>query len=139
MSAPSRAETSLVTDRRLGWAIGARNEAGRDRKSIPCVDGRQRERQIAQFLLAESRSDLLVQRVGHVSIRDQRHRFGPRERRALTLRVVGALAPGIERVEALLALPARTQILPVHVEAIGTAVDLCGAKPTQVEQWILQH
>jgi len=69
-----------------------------------------------------------------VTLGNVRHRFGPRERRALALVEERRLAPGIERVEALLGFALGAGILGVHVETVSTAVDLGCASLDQVLQ-----
>src|SRR5262249_28395543 len=68
------------------------------------------------------------------AVRDARHRLGPGKRGALAIRVARTLAPGVERVEPLLALAERTQILPVHIDAVPTAVDLRRAQLDEIDQ-----
>src|SRR4029453_19121797 len=55
---------------------------------------------------------------------DPRHRLGPFQRGALTIGVVGTFPPGVKRVQTLLVLPDRAQILPMHVQAVGASVEL---------------
>ena len=83
---------------------------------------------VGEFLLTEPRPDFFVHLVGGMRVRDERHRLRPLEGRAFPRGIVRILAPGVERVEALLILTDRAEILPVHVETVGTAVHLRGAQ-----------
>ena len=75
-----------------------------------------------------------VDLVWHVCVGDTRHRFGPLECRAFAIREERRFAPRIQRVDALFRLAGEARVLRVHVDAIGTAVDLRGADLDELEQ-----
>src|SRR5690606_1582427 len=58
--------------------------------------------------------------------------------RAFARAVEGRLAPGVERVQALLGFAFGARILAVHVDAVRAAVDLRGAHLHEAEQAVLQ-
>src|SRR6266508_2792669 len=62
--------------------------------------------------------------ISDLSFVEKRHCLCPRERRPFAVRVKRTLTPGIEQIEPLLGLARRPQVLRVHIEAEGTAVDL---------------
>src|SRR5690606_8101608 len=86
------------------------------------------------FLFLEHRTDRLVDVVWHVRVAEQRDRFGPGKRGALALGEERRLAPGAERVDALLGLAGCPRIFRVHVDAVGARVDLRGANLHELEQ-----
>ena len=118
--------------------VAARLRAESDVQPVPAVDRHDGQRQVHQFLFAELRPRLLVHFIGDVPLCDERHGLGPRKRRSLALRVEGRLAPSVEQVEPLLGLARGPQVLRVHVEAVGAAVDLRHAEIQEVEQRLLQ-
>src|SRR5207247_79928 len=130
--------SSCPSARDLRRLIDAGNEPGGNRQAIPGIDGRHRQRQVAQLLLAEVRSDFLVDSIRHVAAGDQGHGLRPCQGSALAIAVVRAFAPGVQRVESLLPFPDRAQILPVHVQAVGAAVDLRGPESDQMKQRLFQ-
>ena len=75
-----------------------------------------------------------------LSNRDERagHRLGPFQRRTLTLGVERRLPPGAQPVDPLLGLAEGARVLGVHVEAVGTAVDLRCADLHQLHQGVLE-
>src|SRR6185437_4996623 len=121
-----------------GGLISSGHGSGRDGEPVPRVDGGYCEGKIRELLLAEMRAHLFIHRVGHMSVRDQSKGFGPGQGGAFAVGVERAFAPGIQRVEPLLALTDGAQIFPVHVDAVGAAVDLRGAQLDEMEQGLLQ-
>jgi hypothetical protein len=71
---------------------------------------------------------------GHVAVAEPGHRLGPGERGALSLGVDGRLAEHGEQIDALRALAGGVEILAVHVDAEGAAVDLRDAQVHEVEE-----
>src|SRR6476659_9715695 len=67
-----------------------------------------------------------------------RDRLGPLERGALAVGEERCLPPGAERVETLLRLAPEACLLGVHVDAVGTAVDLGGPDLDEVEKALVQ-
>jgi len=55
---------------------------------------------------------------------NQGHSLCPRQRSALTLGVEWRLSPGIEQIESLFTFAVGTQLLAVHINAMGAPVDL---------------
>src|SRR5436190_1345524 len=116
----------------------ARSQPRGDRQPVPGVHRRDGEREIAELLVAEVAAHGLVDRVRNVAFGHPRHRLRPGERRALTLRVVRAFPPGVQRIAPLRRLAKELEILPVHVQAVGAAVDLRDAEVDQVDQRALE-
>src|SRR5258708_17088723 len=51
--------------------------------------------------------------------------------------VVGGFGAGVEAVEALFTFTPCSRIFPMHIETVGTAIDLRGAQLDQLEQrWL---
>src|SRR5690606_18441433 len=109
-----------------------------DGKSVPGVDGSDRQRQVDQLLLVEVLPHALVELVGNVVLRDERQGFRPLESRPLALAVERSLAPRRQQVEALLGLPCCARVLGVHVDAVRAAVELRGACLDQFEERVLE-
>src|SRR5690242_16597091 len=108
----------------FGRLILTGNLSTRDSQTVPRINRGDREGEIGDLLLVEMCARLFVRCIGRVSLCNQRERFSPGQCRAFAVRVVRAFTPRIERVEALFAFSNSAEILPVHVEAEGTAVDL---------------
>src|SRR5262249_40634599 len=66
------------------------------------------------------------------------YRLGPGQRRPLPGRVERDLLPGLQEIEALLALAVLARLLAVHVEAVGAATDLGGPHLDQMDQALLE-
>src|SRR3712207_3923597 len=95
-----------------------------DGEPVPAVDCDDGHGQLDQLLLGElrpRRRELFVRRV---TLGDERDGLGPLERRPLASRVERRFPPGVQGVEALLALAEGARVLRVHVYAEGAAVDL---------------
>src|SRR5215472_12666937 len=73
-----------------------------------------------------------------MAVGDQGQRLGPGQRRPLALAVERRLAPGVEQIEPLLVLAGCAQLLGVHVDAMGAAVDLRRPQLHQLEQAMLK-
>jgi hypothetical protein len=69
---------------------------------------------------------------------DAGDRFRPRQRGALAFRVVRRFLPGIKPIEALLIFADGTQVFPMHINAVGTTVDLGGPQFNEIEQRFFQ-
>jgi len=67
---------------------------------------------------------LLEHGIGHLGAGDPGHGFRPSQGGAFALGVVGRFAPRIQTVKALLGFAGGAQVLPVHVDTVGAAVDL---------------
>ena len=105
--------------------VVARGVAERDIEPVPRVDGDDAQRQLRELLVAEFFPSLVVHLVGDFLVGQAGDRFGPGKGGALARVIqIRDLAPGREHVNALLRLAARTQILGMHVEAVGASVDL---------------
>src|SRR5690606_15125507 len=92
------------------------------------------ESQCNELLLAELGARGVVNRIGHVLVLEPRHRFGPRERGALSLSVDDGFAPRGQQMEPLLRLAVRSRFLGMHVETVSAAVDLRRANLDELEQ-----
>nr|KGD11541.1 hypothetical protein DO63_5965 [Burkholderia pseudomallei] len=84
------------------------------------------------------RTHRLPDRVGHVIVRDERHRLGPFERRAFAVGEERRFAPDDDRREAALGFAVLARVARVHVDAVRAAVDLRGAQPHELDQRRLQ-
>ena len=104
-------------------SLHRRHRAEGDGKPVPGVDGRDQHGQVHRLGLRELRADLGIDVVGRMRFGDQRHGFGPGERRAFALAIDRRFAPGVQEIEPLLGLSALARILGVHVDAVGAAVD----------------
>src|SRR5689334_16432745 len=62
------------------------------------------------------------------------HGFSPRQCCSFTLVVIRRLLPGVQPVQTLLAFSGSSEILPVHVDAIRTTVDLGRPQLNQIQQ-----
>src|SRR5205807_591615 len=103
-------------------------------KAVPSIDRYNSQRQINQLLLAKVLTHLFVNGIWRVFLADQREFFGPEQGCALALGVEWRLAPGVEFVEALLALTHRAGILTMHIDAVSATIDLRGTHLDQFEQ-----
>src|SRR6187397_105155 len=83
-----------------------RRPRGND-QPVPAVDDNARERQDGELVLVEMLRNALEELVGHVRFGDTRQRFCPLECRALAVAEEGRLAPGVQRVNALLRFAVR--------------------------------
>jgi hypothetical protein len=117
-----------------GWYEPGDPGPGADPDGVPGVDGDDEADQRRDLLRAELRGHVLVSLIGNVRIGQARHGLGERQRRALARGEVRGLAPGGQAVDALLALADRARVLGVHVDAVGTAVELRGADPDQLAE-----
>jgi hypothetical protein len=79
-----------------------RHRPKRNGKPIPAVDGDDSDRQIDQLLLAERVPCKIVHVVGDLIDVDERDRFRPSKRGALSFRVERRFTPDTYGVEALL-------------------------------------
>src|SRR5215217_7380324 len=113
-----------LLDRRVVRLIRPRYGAQRNIESIPSIDGDDGHRQREELIVAERLPHFLIDGVRDTVISNQRDGLRPEPRRAFPLAVEGALAPGIEQVQTLLVLTASPRVLDVHVQAVGTPVDL---------------
>src|ERR1700748_1341927 len=86
------------------------------------------EGKVGDLLFGEVGAGLGISLIGGVTVGDEGEGLGPGEGGALAVGVVGALAPGVEGVETLLTFAEGAEVLRVHVEAVGAAVDLGDAK-----------
>src|SRR5690349_939088 len=93
-------------------------------QTVPGVDCRNRQREVPELLDREVAPHTFVDLVWRMAIGDRGQRIGPFERRPFTIGVVRRLVPGIERVEPLLVLAERPEILPMHINAVGAPVRL---------------
>jgi len=114
--------------------IAADLDAEGDGEPIPAIDGDDGQGEVDQLLFGEVLAHLLIERVRYVVRRDERDGLGPGQRGALALGVERRLGPGGEDVEALFALAGGARILAVHVQAVGTAVELGCPHLDQLEE-----
>jgi hypothetical protein len=73
-----------------------------------------------------------------MAFREPRQRLGPAQRGPLPLRVARRFAPGRQQVDALLGLASAAGFGRMHVDAVGTAVDLRGANFHELDQGRLE-
>src|SRR5215217_2450409 len=105
-----------------------------DREPVPAVYRNGGHGKIDQFLLGKLLPRPLVDLVAHVSLGDPGDGLGPLQGRPLSLAEERRLAPGVERIEALLAFARSPCVLGVHVYAERAAVDLGRAHPHQLKK-----
>src|SRR5262245_48068915 len=98
--------TSYISDRRdmSNARVAARHEPGRDGQAVPRVDGRDREREIAQLLFGELGAHLLVDRVRNTVAFDPGYGLRPGQRRLLAQGKERRLSPRLERVDPVMRL-----------------------------------
>ena len=118
--------------------VASRHGAERDVEPVGAVDGDDRQRQVGEFFFGELRARLLVHLVRRMALGDQRQRFGPSQRRALALAVERRFIPGVEQIKPLFAFARGAQLLGVHVDAVGAAVDLRGAQLDQFQERMVE-
>jgi hypothetical protein len=87
---------------------------------------RNRDRQLGQLRLGKVAARQVVDVLR--TLRDPLHRLRPDERRPLAISIERAFAPRVEHKQPLLALAALPRLARMHMEAIGAAVDLRGAR-----------
>jgi len=118
--------------------VRAGRHAERDQKPVPGIDRSDSEGEVDEFVGSEVRLDALVDVVRDVSLGNQGDCFGPLERSALTVGIEGGFSPGIEEIETLLGLAEGARVFGVHIEAVGTAIDLGSAHFDELEQGVLE-
>jgi len=90
-----------------------------------------------QLFFGKMRTRLLIDGIGHMIVRHQRHRLGPSQRRPLAIAKERGLAPGIQRIQPLLGLSPGPGVLGMHVQAVGASVDLRSPHLHQFDQrWL---
>ena len=77
----------------------------RNSETVPAVDCDNGQREIDEFLFCKMRPNGLVRLIRHVIDTDERDRFCPGQRGALSFRVVRALAPEAHGIQTLLSFP----------------------------------
>src|SRR5688572_25993552 len=121
-----------------GGLVPAGFRAERDSHAVPGVDAGDGPGEVGQFLVGEMAAGGVVGGVGDVAVGDVGQGLGPLEGGAFAVGVVRGFAPGVQAVEALLAFAGGAGVLPVHVDAIGAAVDLGGAQLDHVQQGLVE-
>src|SRR5690348_87542 len=117
---------------------GRRHRAEGDRKPVPRVDGSDQDGQVHSLRFGEVLAELLIGIIGRMRFGDPRHRLGPGQRRSFAISVNRRLAPGVQEIKSLLGFAMLTRILCVHVDAEGTAIDLRGAGPDELDQRLFE-
>src|SRR5438045_199810 len=107
----------------------------RNYETVPGIDRRDCQRQIGEFLFREMLACFLKDFAGSMTLLDICDRLRPGESGALPLRVIGRFSPGIQAIEPLLAFSRGSQILPMHVNAVGASVNLRIAQLNQSHQF----
>src|SRR6266478_2500271 len=119
------------------WLIRPGHGAHANGDSIPDVDRSRRPSQVDQFLLGELLPRLRVEVVGH-PISDVGEGFSPSEGRSLAIAEERRLPPGVQGIDPLLSLAARTGVLRVHVDAEAASVHLRCSDLDQFEEGVFQ-
>src|SRR6266581_3007456 len=117
-----------------GGLVGARFGAEADGEAVPAIDRNKGKGQIRQFRLVKRLAYLLVQLIRYVAVGNESYSLRPGQGCAFAFSVIGGFAPGHQPVKSLLAFSPRTGIFPVHVDTVGTAVDLRGTQLDQFKQ-----
>src|SRR3954462_9934570 len=81
---------------------------------------------------------LLKYFIRHVTVRDKSNRFGPSQGCPLPIGEKWSFAPGVERIQPLLALSFGPRVFGVHVDTVSAPVNLRCSHPDQLQQWSLQ-
>ena len=115
-------------------AVASRHGTERDVEPVGAVDGDDRQRQVGKLFFGKLRARLLVDIIRRMAFGDQRQRLGPGQGGALALAVERRFLPGVEQIKPLLAFAGGAQLLGVHVDAVGAAVDLRGAQLDEFKQ-----
>src|SRR5207249_12286970 len=103
-----------------------------DVQTIPAINGGDGKREIRDFRFTELPANLLEYRVWNVTFSHQRYGFGPGQSCPFAFGVKRCFRPGVELIQSLLALSAGSAVLPVHVNAVSTTIDLGRPKSYQV-------
>ena len=105
---------------------------------LPVIDAGDGVGEVDDFLFRKMGTEALEDIVGRVCLRNQRESFGPRSRAARSFGVKRGFAPGIQFIEALLErFTGGASLFGMHVEAIGATIDLGGAHPDEMEQFLV--
>src|SRR5665213_943884 len=98
-----------------------------DREPVPHVDRGDSHEQVNDLLRGEATGQFRPHGIWHAAVRDKGRSLGERQRSSLALgEQRGCFPPGTEDIEPTLVLPTDTGIACVHVQAVGTAVELGG-------------
>lgn len=92
--------------------------------AVEAVDGQNRKGKVDQFLLGKLAVGQLINIIGHIFIRKFGNSLCPGKRGTFPLRVKWRFAPCIEHINALFCFAAGAQVLRMHIQAKGAAVDL---------------
>ncbi len=116
------------------WLVCSRNRPKADGKAVPAVNGDESERQVHEFLLGKLLARLLVYLIWYMLDGDQRDCFCPGESSPPSFGVKWRFSPGIKLIEPLFTFTSRACIFRMHINAIGTAVDLRCTKLDQIDE-----
>src|SRR5258708_3484768 len=108
----------------LLWLIAAYLAAEADDKAVPRVDGGNREGEVHQFFVGKMRLDAFIDLVRDMIVGNQSESLGPFQRCSLSLSVKWRFSPGGKQIDTLLTLSSRAGIFRVHIDAIGTSINL---------------
>src|SRR5262245_54947200 len=114
------------------FAYGLWRVAEADGQPVVGIHQADRDREIDQFLFLEDRARGLERFIRHAGLRHAGHRLGPGKRRTLTLaEEMARFRPRLHQRELLDLHTLLDEVAGVHVEAIGTVVDL---RDTQIDE-----
>src|SRR6266404_3784124 len=100
------------------------NRSRSDRQAVPGIDHSDHDREVRQLLFGELTPYCFVDLIGRMRRGDICECFRPDQGRTLVLRIEMRLSPGIEQMHAQVGFTVFARLFSVHVETIGTAVDL---------------
>src|SRR5436190_14995098 len=106
------------------WLISSRNDPRSNTDPVPGIDRHHRQCKVSDFLFRKLCLYLFKNFVGNVPFSDLRDRFRPSQRGPFAVAIKRRFSPGVERVQPLVGFANGLQVLPMHVEAKRTAVDL---------------
>lgn len=118
--------------------VGASRRPEWNSQPIPPVDGDDREREIDNLLLAKMRAKLLITRIVNLVRSDPRYRLCPVQGGTLPIGKEWRFPPGRERIKALFGFTGFPRVFGVHVQAIGTAIELGSARLHQFHEAAIQ-
>jgi len=116
------------------WLVRSRDRPKADGKAVPAVNGDESERQVHEFLLGKLLARQLIHLVGYMLSGYQSDCFCPGESSPLSLGIEGRFSPGDKLIEPLFTFTSHPCIFCVHINAIGTAVDLRGTQLDQIDE-----
>src|SRR5690606_28366791 len=108
--------------------------AGGDAEAVPYVDRSDRDGQPRNFGVGEKRAQRFEGRIGYPRLRNIRHSLGPGKHGTFTYIKDTRLMPYTNKVDPLLAEAVPTRLFHMHVDAIGTPIQLGRAKLDQMQE-----